>query len=246
LRKLFTLSRMNIQIDISSAALRMSALLKPEAMEALLSLIQTHRAEATGPSTLTPVALLADNAVNAGAERSHPWPDRENIAPAKSRVPFAGNATAVRLGQLSMAAAYTPFESRAFPERLLLLTGWAEAHGRIIKHKRDILQMLVELQEMPPANPGRDFRAAGEAGWIKTPGPELGAGRLVTDDGWRYIENVLNGNGNFGSAAESDANDEPDDPEDDPNLGGAGMPAPRPSSPNKPGPVSAKAEQLDE
>jgi hypothetical protein len=107
-------------------------------------------------------------------------------------VPLSEESANLRdcLSKIPAEELFSRLGSCTFPEKLLAATGWLEARQPDggSPHRREIKRLIVRLGHEPPANPGRDFRSAGNEGWLVEAGERCA---MVTNEGWAKIGTLI-------------------------------------------------------
>lgn len=164
------------RIHIQSPGFNLQTVLQSDALPALIEFVQKHR--------VTDIETLQRHRRNGALARSGKAP--ATLAPLNPE----STAQRTRLAELSAEAVFASLTAATFPEKLLVATGWLEAHQTEATppHRRDIKRLLVRLGNEPPANPGRDFRSAMNEGWLVENGERC---LNVTNEGWAKISSLL-------------------------------------------------------
>jgi len=170
---------MFLRIHIQSPGFNLQTVLQAEALPELIAFVQKHRV--SDPEVLKRGRDARQTARSAKAG--------SGLIPAnEAPVTLTADAIAVRayIAAKPAEALLAGLRAATFPEKLLVATGWLQAHGpeNAPPNRRDIKRLLVRLGHEPPANPGRDFRTAWTEGWLTQ------AGELcitVTNEGWAKI-----------------------------------------------------------
>lgn len=175
---------MKIRIQIHSPGLQLHAVLRPEALPALIELVQTHR--------ITDPALLGKG--KSGEGHAHQVPaagslDTISIAPAAPVLSATAEQIRNKLSGLTNEQILACTQDTTFPEKIAALTGLLQARGTVeTVRPRDIKAFLVRARQEPPSNPGRDFRLAWDQGWLaRLQDREF----VLTNSGWEKVGSFL-------------------------------------------------------
>ena len=175
---------MQIQIQIHSPGLRIETLLAEAALPELLAMVQKYRVEDDFPG------------MDVRPRRGKRW--RRQADDDEVRADLDGAAEAVREEVKAFSSAKVLFQRvnpQTFPEKFLVLAAHHEAAATLdgsdpVFSGRHLVRTLVELGEVPPANPARDVQQAMAQGWLSSTGHR----RLcVTNAGWHHLGEMLRG-----------------------------------------------------
>lgn len=163
---------MSFKIVVQASGLTISAILKDEALVAVMQLIQEKRDD-SAPSALAPT--------------------NANLAQSSAGDPLAGNdteeGTKATLKAHGGAELLNQLRWDSFPEKILLLGAWHEAKsGTAPWRSADMDEIFKMAKESPPANFPRDIKSAIKSGWIHNETPRT---YVVTRTGWNKIGQAL-------------------------------------------------------
>ena len=176
---------MKIRIQIHSPGLQLHAILRPEALPALIELVQTHR--------ITDPALLGKVGTDEKEIRPQDRPAGalDSISIETTAPVLSASAEQIRnkLSGLTTEQILASTQGATFPEKIAALTGLLQARGTVESVRpRDIKAFLVRARQEPPANPGRDFRLAWDQGWLaRLQEREF----VLTNSGWEKVGSLI-------------------------------------------------------
>ena len=176
---------MKIRIQIHSPGLQLNAVLRPEALPALIELVQTHR--------ITDTALLGKGGTGEKEIRPEGRPagalDSISIETTAPVLSAAAEQIRNKLSGLTTEQILASTQGATFPEKIAALTGLLQARGTVeTVRPRDIKAFLVRARQEPPANPGRDFRLAWDQGWLaRLQEREF----VLTNSGWEKVGSLI-------------------------------------------------------
>ena len=166
--------------------MHIDAFLKPEAMPALLKLIDEHQlAELPDGERMRGPGPKGGNHPrgprHGGGGGPREWMDEIPSLPFK--LSDAARAVRDQISKLNPKDMLQKSQPNTFPEKFVVIVGWLEA-------KRDRHPIRPEIQAAfarwplePSGNPARDFRGAVIQGWIAKNGREIG----LTESGWTKL-----------------------------------------------------------
>ncbi len=183
---------MSYQVHLRGPGLNMFTRIKNEGLNDLLRLLQDQRDDRgeppgwqDGPRGPRPGAGFAAHE-NRG----------EDAARQAARLPLPARPAAAAPVEKKLAplpsAPLADHPNLTFPEKLLLLGAWTEAHKeKFILRGPALAEALMHAGQTPPANPKRDVMAAVRSGWITLglfPNPSRGT---LTAEGWQRVAEML-------------------------------------------------------
>ncbi len=183
---------MPVKIAIQSPGLNLQTLLADEALPILLDMVQKHRVAPPpghGGGEHGPMRRMMRGP---GPHRGHhPEGEAGPGAPHPAPQPLTAESEAVkaRVSGLTLAQVGQRAEGKTFPERVVLLTAFAETRpGALPVSRLNLRDMFVRLKDRPPANFGREVRGAWDLGWLDWLSKNEVA---VSNAGWTRVSELL-------------------------------------------------------
>lgn len=178
---------MFVRLHLQSPGFNLQTVLQAEALPALVELVQKYRVTDLAALQRLPRGDAAGPGQRMNPRRGMDHPAAPSVTVALNE---ASTATRTHLTETAAETLFAPLAAATFPEKLLVATGWLEAHQSATgaPHRREVKRLLVRLGHEPPANPGRDFRTAWNEGWVVEAGVRC---LTVTNEGWAKIQSLI-------------------------------------------------------
>ncbi len=194
---------MSFQVQLRGPGLNMITLVKDQALNDLLRLLQDNRDDrgdapgwpepGRGPRPFGPPMGPRRGPP---AQECGPMPEhlKSRVAQPKSGAPKPGPEARAVMAKLAglPAAPLADHADLTFPEKLLLLGAWLESRKEKFLIRAPLLvEAMVQAGQSPPANPKRDVMAAIRSGWLTLglyPNPNRAA---LTPEGWQRVAEML-------------------------------------------------------
>ena len=164
---------MPVKIAIQSPGLNLQTLLSDEALPLLLEMVQKHRVAPPpgrfgggGPEDKPMRRMMRGEGGQRGSGGGE-GPGRQMSVGDREPLNDAALAVKERVAGMTLAQIGQRAEGKTFPERVVLLTSFAETRpGALPVSRLNLRDMFVRLKDRPPANFGREVRGAWDLGWL--------------------------------------------------------------------------------